>query len=267
MFHVIHQFLFSFTWLMLYMVKVGFTPGLETLDRLWDFEKYPVLVEWGSVEEEMYCSPELSCLKEDSSVQVHVMSSIIDYWGYGSVHIQRAEAAQKRVLQPESLRASGLFKYGCSDAVLMLSFSQSVRVKPVCSNNPSLKLVVFVSGCDEPSEEDHLAWRRDRETSWIPDVDQTQGAAHRFSPQLCRWRWVRFSDLHMLDYCKAEWRWHSDILKVFSTAACFTALFTAAGFRGRRDPHFLFPATQVWIQVTLNNLWSRLFQYDRTYNI
>lgn len=30
-------------------------------------------------------------------------------------------------------------------------------------------------GCDEPSEEDHLAWRRDRETSWIPDVNKAEG--------------------------------------------------------------------------------------------
>lgn len=31
------------------------------------------------------------------------------------------------------------------------------------------------SGCDEPSEENHLAWRRDREASRVPDVDQTEG--------------------------------------------------------------------------------------------
>lgn len=57
----------------------------------------------------------------------------------------------------------------------MLSFSHLVTVRPAWKHKTTfLPVCVFVcvcvSGCDESSEEDYLAWRRDGETSRIPDV-------------------------------------------------------------------------------------------------
>lgn len=50
-----------------------------------------------------------------------------------------------------------------------------VPMRCACSNITTLFACFCVPGCDESSEEDHLAWRRNRETSGIPDVNQTEG--------------------------------------------------------------------------------------------
>lgn len=62
---------------------------------------------------------------------------------------------------------SPVIKNRCSIDEIIHHSETETASQPVC-----------VLGCDEPSEENHLAWRRDRETNWIPDVDQTEGTAN-----------------------------------------------------------------------------------------